>query len=361
MTLLPFETHYARRRVLITGDTGFTGSWMAKWLQQIGATVLGVAVPPVSSPNLFQEAEIGRFVAHYDCDIRDADRLKTVFKDCKPDFVFHLAAQALVRQSYRDPLETYATNVMGTANVLDACRGIANLKGIVAITTDKVYRNNEWAWGYRETDTLGGKDPYSASKAACELVISSYRDSFFSKSDPVVPLAVARAGNIVGGGDWAEDRLIPDIVRALTTDTPLKLRNPKSTRPWQHVLSACHGYLLIGAGLIERPGLVADAWNFGPELADTRTVAEVVDAFGTSWKKPEIIHEPSPVAEAGPLMIDSQRARQILPWQPAWRFDETLVHATGWYGAYYGRQGSAAELCAADIAAYRLRLAAQGR
>ena len=361
MTLMPFEAHYARRRVLITGDTGFTGSWMAAWLQQIGATVCGVALPPLSSPNLFQEAEISKFVAHYDCDIRDAGRLKTIFKDCNPDLVFHLAAQPLVRQSYRDALETFATNVMGTANVLDACRGIGNLKGIVAVTTDKVYRNEEWAWGYRETDALGGKDPYSASKAACELVISSYRESFFSKSDPVVPLAVARAGNIVGGGDWAEDRIIPDIVRALTTETPLRLRNPNSTRPWQHVLSACHGYLLIGAGLIERPSLVADAWNLGPELADTRTVADVVEAFGAGWKKPEIIHEPSAVAEARALMIDSQRARQVLLWRPAWSFDETLMRTTRWYGAYYDRQSSATELCMADIAAYRLMLAAQNR
>jgi len=299
------------------------------------------------------EAGLAGSISHHDCDIRDAPRLRALVAEVKPDFVFHLAAQALVRQSYSDPLETFATNVMGTSNVLDACRELPNLKGVVAITTDKVYRNNEWVWGYRETDALGGKDPYSASKAACELVISSYRDSFFAKSNPPVPIAVARAGNIVGGGDWAEDRIIPDIVRALAANRSLRIRNPQATRPWQHVLSACHGYLMIGAGLIERPEIVADAWNFGPELADTRTVAEVVETFVAGWKTPDIVYESSSVSEAGALMIDSQRARRILGWHPAWRFDETLLRTSRWYESYYNRRQSTADLCAADVEAYR--------
>lgn len=357
MNLLPFETPYSGRRVLITGDTGFTGSWLAQWLHQIGATIFGVALPPISSPNLFQQAAIGTIVSHYDCDIRDANRLKAIFKDCRPEFVFHLAAQPLVRRSYYDPLETYATNVMGTANVLDACREISSLKGIVAITTDKVYRNTERAQSYRETDPLGGKDPYSASKAACELVISSYRDSFFSKSNREIPIAVARAGNIVGGGDWAEDRIVPDIVRALIASSQLRLRNPNSTRPWQHVLSACHGYLMIGAGFPKRPSLMSDAWNLGPDSTDIRTVAEVVEAFGGSWKKPDVTYEPSPIAETDILMIDSQKAREILPWQPAWLFEDALKYTTCWYAAYYNQQALAAELCADDIAAYRSKLA----
>jgi CDP-glucose 4,6-dehydratase len=264
----------------------------------------------------------------------------------------------LVRQSYRDPLETFATNVIGTANVLDACRHVGTIKGIIVITTDKVYRNNEWVWGYRETDALGGKDPYSASKAACEFVVSSYRDSFFAKASPPVSVAVARAGNIVGGGDWAEDRIVADIVRAIVSSTAMKLRNPKSTRPWQHVLSACHGYLLIGAGLMEGTQ-AGDAWNFGPDGAETRPVAEVIEAFSRGWRRPEIVYEPSSLTEAGVLMIDAQRARQILGWDPAWRFDEVFQRTANWYRDYYEKQHPAADLCRQDIAAYRAVLTAR--
>lgn len=359
MSTLPFEAHYRGRKVLVTGDTGFTGSWLCSWLKSIGAEVSGLALPPYKPLSLFETAGIAGICRHHDADIRDANRMREIIAAERPEFVFHLAAQALVRQSYADPIETFETNVLGTANVLNACRGVDSIKGIIVITTDKVYRNNEWTWGYRETDTLGGKDPYSASKAACEIVISSFRDSFFSKGSDKVALGVARAGNIVGGGDWAIDRIIPDIVRALAAKAPLKIRNPNATRPWQHVLSACHGYLLIGAGLIERAPVVADAWNFGPELQDTRSVSDVIDAFSKGWEKPEIIYEPSPLAEAGALMIDSQRARTILGWQPAWRFDETLARTARWYAGYYRDPVSAAKLVAGDIEAYRAVL--QGR
>ena len=359
MRHLPFEQHYLGKRVLITGDTGFTGSWMVQWLRSLGATIVGIALPPPSEDSLFAAVGAAGLIEHHDADIRDALAMKRLIAAARPDFVFHLAAQALVRQSYRDPLETYSTNVMGTANVLDACREVPGIRGIVVITTDKVYYNNEWSWGYRETDALGGKDPYSASKAACELVVSSYRSSFLSNSSQPIPIAVARAGNIVGGGDWAEDRIVVDMVRAIVGGSALKLRNPSATRPWQHVLSACHGYLLLGAGLVEKSDAIEGAWNFGPEASETRSVAEVVKVFAEGWQRPEIHCEPSALAEAGALMIDSQRARQLLGWKPAWQFEEVFRRTAQWYRGFYDGRRAAAELCSDDIEAYRAVLAAR--
>lgn len=352
MQALSFEERFRGCRVLVTGDTGFTGAWLALWLKRLGAEVFGAALPPETRPSLYEEAGIAGIVAHRDLDIRDAPATAALVRDVAPDFVFHLAAQALVRRGWASPLETYATNVLGTAHVLDACRNLPGLVAVVAVTTDKVYRNAEWAWGYRESDPLGGRDPYSASKAACELVVASYRNGYFAAQPGPPSLASARAGNIVGGGDWAADRIVPDIVRAIEAGAPLTLRNPRATRPWQHVLAACHGYLL--AATAGGPG---EAWNFGPEPAASRTVADVVAAFGAAWEAPEIRHEPSTIVEAGQLAVDAQRARTILGWRPAWDFAETMARTAHWYRDYAGG-AAAADLCRRDIAAYREALAA---
>ena len=324
-----FDNQYKGMRVLITGHTGFKGSWLALWLTEMGADVVGMALPPDTTPNHWDL--LGIDIRQYFHDIRDGQTVAGVVAETKPEIIFHLAAQPLVRRSYRAPLETWSTNVMGTANVLEACRQVASVRAIVVITTDKCYENQEWPWGYRETDKLGGHDPYSASKAATELVVDSYRNAFFHEPDAPL-LATARAGNVIGGGDWSEDRLIPDLVRSITQQLPLEIRSPNATRPWQHVLESLSGYLLLGQKLLERKCECAESWNFGPDTEGNRSVAQILGQLNAHWPElswqTSLHHQPH---EANLLYLDSTKARTGLGWRPIWPLDKTLAVTADWY------------------------------
>ncbi|MCX7140513.1 MAG: CDP-glucose 4,6-dehydratase [Proteobacteria bacterium] len=327
-----FGDTYRGRRVLLTGHTGFKGSWLALWLSELGAKVSGVALAPDTSPNHWDLLQLG--IADHRIDIRDDRALAGIVADTQPEFVFHLAAQPLVRRSYRNPLETWSTNVMGTANLLDACRQTKSVRAIVVVTSDKCYENQERPRGYSETDRIGGHDPYSASKAAAELVAASYRSAFFHAPDAPL-LATARAGNVIGGGDWAEDRLIPDLVRAMAAKTKLEIRSPNATRPWQHVLESLSGYLLLGQKLIEGHKQFAAGWNFGPGPEANCTVAEVLTRLRAHW--PELTWQttiaPQP-HEASLLYLDTTKARAQLGWLPVWSLDDALTATADWYRAY---------------------------
>lgn len=319
------------RRVVVTGHTGFKGSWLALWLNQLGANVTGIALPPETSPNHWGLLDLG--TVEHRLDIRDAQAITDAIAYASPEIVFHLAAQPLVRRSYRDPLETWSTNVMGTANVLEACRKAEGVQAILAVTTDKCYRNAEWPWGYRESDPLGGYDAYSASKAAAELVAASYRDAFFNAVDATL-IATARAGNVIGGGDWSEDRLLPDLVRAIASGESLEIRSPNATRPWQHVLESLSGYLLLAQGLLEGRRELAQAWNFGPMPNDNRSVSVVLGELVKSW--PELTWHVTPDPqphEARLLYLDSAKSRADLEWAPVWELDEALSRTATWYRA----------------------------
>lgn len=328
----PFSDIYRGKRVLVTGHTGFKGSWLSLWLHEMGAIVTGVSLSPETTPNHWDILDLP--IDDLRLDIRDIDALRAVFAEKRPEIVFHLAAQPLVRRSYREPLETWSSNVMGTANVLEACRQTLSVRAIVAVTTDKCYENREWLWGYRENDRLGGHDPYSASKAGSELVAASYRHAFFNTAEAPL-LATARAGNVVGGGDWSEDRLIPDLVRALGQARSLEVRSPNATRPWQHVLESLGGYLLLGQKLVQGDKAFAEPWNFGPEPKDNRTVAEVLRALSQQWSnlRWHVTEAPQP-HEAMLLYLDSAKARSQLRWQPVWNIDTTLVKTAAWYRAW---------------------------
>ncbi len=324
-----FGQIYKNRRVLVTGHTGFKGSWLALWLDHLGAQVSGLALDPNTTPNHWDL--LGLSIDDNRSDIRDFEKTLSLVEAFQPDIVFHLAAQPLVRRSYRVPLETWSTNVIGTANLLEACRQVSSVQSIVCITTDKVYANQEWAWGYRENDRLGGYDPYSASKACCELVVDSYRNSFFSKDNRCLA-ATVRAGNVIGGGDWSEDRLIPDMVRAVTSDEVLEIRSPHATRPWQHVLESLSGYLMVGQKLIERNAHFARAWNFGPSAEDNRQVIDILDELRRHWPaiRYRVATELQP-HEANLLYLDNSLAKSSLGWQPVWTLATTLQHTADWY------------------------------
>lgn len=324
-----FEDIYRGRRVLLTGHTGFKGSWLSAWLNEMGAEVIGFALPPYGSPNHW--SLLGPTATDIRGDIRDFPVLQAAFEQAQPEIVFHLAAQALVRRSYRDPLESWSTNVMGTANVLELCRRTPSVRAVVVITTDKVYANNEWPWGYRETDRLGGHDPYSASKAACELLSDSYRKSFLQEHGAPL-MATARAGNVIGGGDWSEERLVPDLIRALEKGASLEIRSPLATRPWQHVLECLSGYLLLGQRLLEGHRTFADAWNFGPAPEDNRTVAEVLVALQRFWPQLawNVSTSPQP-HEANLLYLDCSKARSHLQWAPVLSLEEGIAMTADWY------------------------------
>lgn len=328
-----FADIFRGRRVLITGHTGFKGSWLTLWLHELGADITGISLPPETSPNHWDL--IATPIDDRRIDIRDSGALTQVFAERQPEIVFHLAAQPLVRRSYREPLDTWSTNVMGTAKVLEACRQTPGVRAIVIITTDKCYENCEWPWGYREIDRLGGHDPYSASKAGAELVAASYRSAFFNASDTPL-LATARAGNVIGGGDWSEDRLIPDLVRAIGAGKPLEIRSPNATRPWQHVLESLSGYLMLGQRLLQGDKTFAEAWNFGPEPEGNRTVAEVLAKLEQHWPdlRWQVRDQPQQPHEATLLYLDSAKARSRLHWQPVWQIDRTLAATVEWYRAW---------------------------
>jgi CDP-glucose 4,6-dehydratase len=337
-----FAGIYAGKRVLLTGHTGFKGSWLAEWLLALGADVTGFSLPPPTEPSLFAQLGLSSRLRNIEGDIRDLAAVRAALEAARPDFVFHLAAQPLVRLSYEQPVETYATNVMGTVNILEAVRLAGKPCVVVAITTDKSYENREWVHSYREEDSMGGYDPYSSSKGAAELVIAAYRRSYFSGTDSLVKLASARAGNVIGGGDWALDRIVPDCIRALARGETISVRNKVATRPWQHVLEPLSGYLWLGACLLDpqvsglsfHPSTYASAFNFGPALASNRTVAELVQEVLKHWpgqwadkSDPHALHE------AKLLNLATDKAHHFLRWAPAWPFAETIAKTVEWYRA----------------------------
>ena len=324
-------TFWQNKNVLVTGHTGFKGSWLCEVLLSLDAKVSGLALPPETHPSLFDQLCLTSRMEHILCDIRVESLVRDVVKQTKPDIVFHLAAQPLVRRSYREPLDTWATNVMGTAHVLDALRAQEKACAIVVITTDKVYENREWEHLYRETDRLGGHDPYSASKAGTELVAESWKNAFFSKSG--IRVATARAGNVIGGGDWSEDRILPDMARAYGAGNALRVRNRHAIRPWQHVLDPLYGYLLLAERLCGSDATRFEcAFNFGPEPKDQRSVGGLIEAARAHWPG-QWFDETDPAAphEASRLSLSIERARHLLGWQPRWTFEEAVAATIEWY------------------------------
>lgn len=329
MEVNQFSGLYRNKRVLITGHTGFKGSWLTLWLYKLGADLTGVSLSPPGVINHWELLKLS--IDDRRIDIRDISKLEKIFNIRKPEIVFHLAAQPLVKRSYQDPIETWSTNVMGTVNVLEACRKCSSVKAIVIVTTDKCYENREWPWGYREDDSLGGHDPYSASKAGAELVTASYRSAFFhQRSSPL--LATARSGNVIGGGDWSEDRLIPDLIRSLQNKQSLEIRSPKATRPWQHVLESLSGYLLLGQKLFEGDRAFSQAWNFGPDLKDNCNISEVLDKLSQQYNSIRWhLGADADFHETTLLYLDSAKARSQLNWRPVWNIDVALEKTMSWY------------------------------
>lgn len=348
----PNPVFWQGKRVLITGHTGFKGGWLALWLKRLGAHVTGIALAPHTEPNLFDAARVAEGMTSHQADIRDAQIVGKLIDNAKPHIVLHLAAQPLVRASYADPLLTYATNVMGTAHVLEALRGQASVRVAVMVTTDKVYRNLEQPYPYREDDELGGHDPYSASKAASEIVIASYRDAWLAKQGMAV--ASARAGNVIGGGDWSDDRLIPDAVRAWQARVPLHIRSPHAMRPWQHVLEPLGGYLRLAEVLWEQPQL-AGAYNFGPATDTAASVKKVIELASSPEEYCTVCYEvggDAPVLhEANWLALEIAKARSVLGVQPRWALSEVVSRTMAWYRAQQ-RGADAQTLCLADIDGY---------
>jgi CDP-glucose 4,6-dehydratase len=364
---------YQGKRVLVTGHTGFKGSWLCIWLKELGAEVVGYALDPPSEPNNFSACGLSEHIDHQHGDVRDLDRLISIFSRYKPEMVFHLAAQALVRSSYDDPKGTFDTNAGGTVNVLEAVRRTPDVRVIVNVTSDKCYENGEWVWGYRENDPLGGHDPYSASKGCAELVFGAYLRSFFSqkKFGDTIPISSeigscpqispigavsCRAGNAIGGGDWGLDRLIPDCVRALSSGRAIAVRNPHAIRPWQHVLELLSGYLWLGARLWEDPEDFSGAWNFGPDNTADLTVSEVVSRFVQAWGAGEWkdLSEPGAVHEAAVLRLCCDKAANYLGWRNALTIAQAIDLTAEWYKMFYSgaSQESAYLLCTKQIAQY---------
>ena len=322
------------KRVFLTGHTGFKGSWLSLWLQSLGAEVTGYALSPPTTPNLFEVAEVAQSMTSFIADIRDLPKLKKAMQTTQPDFVIHMAAQPLVRQSYADPVETYATNVMGSVHVLESVRNTPSVKAVVVVTTDKCYENKEWPWGYRENEPMGGHDPYSNSKGCAELVTAAYRSSFLQQQG--IAVATARAGNVIGGGDWAADRLVPDILRAFEQSQPVRIRNPKATRPWQHVLEPLSGYLSLAEKLYDQGQFFAEAWNFGPQDEGAKTVQWIVEHMVNNWgngARWQIDGGTHP-HEANYLKLDISKAKVNLNWQPCWPLALALKKITDWHQAY---------------------------
>jgi len=324
---------WSRRRVLVTGHSGFKGSWLSLWLHALGAEVTGFALPPPTRPSLFEAARLDGVLTHIEGDVRDLGAVRAAVEAARPEIIFHLAAQPLVRLSYEQPVETYATNVMGTVHLLECARLAPSVRAVVCVTSDKCYENREWVWPYRECDPVGGHDPYSSSKGCAELVAAAYRRSFFAEG-PL--LATVRAGNVIGGGDWAADRLVPDLVRAFEAGEAPLIRSPDAVRPWQHVLEALGGYLAIAEQLLEGEARFADAWNFGPSEEDARPVSWIVDRMRACWGQgadaPQPQSGPRP-HEAAQLRLDCSKVRAALGWQPALALGDALQWVVAWHKA----------------------------
>jgi CDP-glucose 4,6-dehydratase len=347
------------KKVFITGHTGFKGSWLSLWLQQLGAKVIGYALPPSTHPSLFEVVQVAQGMISIIGDIRDGEVLTNAMQQTKPDVVIHLAAQPLVRQSYVDPVLTYSTNVMGTIQLLEAVRKTPSVRSVVNVTSDKCYENKEWVWGYRENEPMGGFDAYSSSKGCSELVTAAYRNSFFNgirDDEHQVALATARAGNVIGGGDWANDRLIPDIVRAIETEQSVKIRNPNATRPWQHVLDPLNGYLELAEKLYTEGPAFGQAFNFGPAEEDAKPVQWIVEQFIKSWgdgARWQLDGDTHP-HEADYLKLDCSKARVMLDWKPRWNLTQSLQAIITWYKIYSAHQSCATmrSLCLQQIKEY---------
>ena len=326
---------WSNKKVFLTGHTGFKGSWLSLWLQQLGANVIGYALQPPTTPSLFDVARVAQGMTSIIGDIRDGVMLNNAMREAEPDIVIHMAAQPLVRRSYVDPVETYSTNVMGTVHLLEAIRQTASVRAVVNVTTDKCYENKEWVWGYRESEPMGGFDPYSSSKGCAELVTAAYRNSFFNPdryNQHQVALATARAGNVIGGGDWAADRLIPDILAAFEKNQPVLIRNPNATRPWQHVLEPLRGYLTLAEKLTVKGAAFAEAFNFGPQIEDAQPVEWIVTQLAQKWGKSASwqVDGGDHPHEANYLKLDISKASHLLNWQPAMRLDQALSLTVDW-------------------------------
>ena len=344
---------WKHKRVLITGHTGFKGSWLSLWLLNMGAEVIGLSIEELNKKLLIEDLGIIDNINHFYSDIRDLEQVARVVNEVKPDVVLHLAAQPLVRESYVNPIDTWETNVMGTLNILEAIRNSIDGCVCICITTDKVYKNNEWVYGYRENDMLGGYDPYSSSKAAAEIAISSWRNSYFnSTNEASIRVASARAGNVIGGGDWAENRIVPDIVRALMKGDDIVVRNPEATRPWQHVIEPLYGYLLL-AEKLEEDDKFATSFNFGPTLNSNRSVKDLVETsletWPGKWRSMDNINQPH---EAKLLNLVIDKAYHDLKWKPKWDFEETVGRTINWYKSVLDGRASALDSCIKDLNAY---------
>lgn len=346
-----FGSYYKNKKVLVTGHTGFKGSWLCQWLLQLGADVCGVSLEPNSSPALFNVLRLDKKLEHHIENILNAEKLDAIFENYQPEIVFHLAAQPLVRLSYDEPKLTWETNVIGTVNVLEAVKKTESVNSCIVITTDKCYENKEWCWGYRETDHLGGHDPYSASKGAAEIVVSSYRRSFLQERNCKV--ASARAGNVIGGGDWSKDRIVVDFVKSIEKNEPVYLRNPKATRPWQHVLEPLSGYLTLPVKLNESVDLVG-AYNFGPKDDSVIEVESLAKKLVKSWGKGlvEITGNKNQPHEANLLKLDCSKAKALLGWEPKWGIDRTVEATVEWYSSFYDKKGME-ELTSKQIKKYQ--------
>jgi len=323
---------YRGKKVIVTGDTGFKGSWLCLWLHMLGADVLGYSLPPKREYDHYNVLGLKNMICHVDGDIRNYDYLKKIFDDFQPEFIFHLAAQSLVRLSYREPKYTFDTNVGGSVNILETARLIPSLRSLIYVTSDKCYLNKEWVWGYREDDELGGRDPYSASKAAAEMVFFGYLNTFFQK-EGCFGVASVRAGNVIGGGDWAEDRIVPDCIKSLQANKPIILRNPDSTRPWQHVLEPLSGYLTLAVKLFSNPGKYSGSWNFGPRSTAVNTVHDLAQRIVKKWGSGEIQIESLENAphEATLLHLNCDKAYFMLDWRPRWGFEQAVEETALWY------------------------------
>lgn len=361
---MPDRSYWSGRRVLLTGHTGFKGSWLSLWLHALGARVTGYALEPPTTPSLYKQARVGEVIHSVFADVRDFARLKDLVTECRPEVVIHMAAQSVVRRGYDDPIETYSSNVMGTVHILEALRQLKHRCVVVNVTSDKCYKNQEWVWGYRENEPMGGRDPYSNSKSCAELVTTAYRESFFPAdrfSDHGLALASARAGNAIGGGDWTSNQLIPDLVRSFLAGEPCLIRNPSAIRPWQLVLEPLRGYLLLAERLAQDPGRFATGWNFGPAEGDAKPVGWVADEMvalwgdGASWIRDRAAH----LHEAHFLKLDTSKARAELHWSPMVPLNEALQWIVEWYRAFQSGSDLRRITCA-QIERYETRLAGSG-
>lgn len=351
------------KKVLVTGHTGFKGSWLTLWLNLLGAKVVGLGLEPITNPSLYKVTKISSSVNEHILDIRDAESVEKLIHVEQPDFVFHLAAQSLVRKSYAEPVNTWDTNVMGTINVLNGLRTLSKNCYAVFITSDKCYKNVEWIWGYRENDPLGGEDPYSASKAAAEIAIHSFVASYFETGQSNIRIATGRAGNVVGGGDWSEDRVIPDTVKSWSRHETALLRSPHSTRPWQHVLEPLGGYLSLAVQLSLDSQIHGESFNFGPSAQEEKTVLDLVSAMSHHWKKAKwevALGSGTEVTEANLLRLNCDKASKLLNWKPTLSFDETVRMTAEWYREFYTSNSEIGDLCTSQLKSYMMLTQTRG-